>query len=127
MKNENNRVLAVIDDVTGLENAVQELASVGVPARAIAMVSASHEGIGRLSADAEYTGRLTRIVRGRPAFSLEGNQLDRYADEVEHGHNVVDVPVPSRRRRDRIVAVLREHGAHFVNAYGLWTIEQVAA
>ena len=127
MRNINNRVLAVIDDVTGVRDVVQELARAGVASTAIATVSGGDEQVPRLVADAEYTGRLTCLVRGRPAFSLEGNQLERYAAEVEHGHHVVDVPVQSRRRRDRVVAILREHGAHFINAYGLWTIEQVAA
>ena len=127
MTKENNRVLAVIDDVTGVHEAVEELAGAGVPSTAIATVSGGDERVPRLAADAEYTGRLRQLLRGQPVFRLEGSQLERYAAEVAHGHHVVDVPVQNRRRCDRVVAILREHGAHFINAYGLWTIEQVAA
>ena len=121
-----HHLLAVIDDAAGVRDVVHDLSNAGVPAALIARVS-DNNGVRQLDATTGYTGRLTRIVRGRPTLSLEGNQLDCYAMEVEQGHHVLDVAVYGRRVRDRIVAILREHGAHFINAYGVWTIEQVAA
>ena len=46
---------------------------------------------------------------------------------LARGHLVVDVAVHGRQKRDRVVQILRRHGAHFINAYGQWTIESVAA
>jgi hypothetical protein len=121
-----NTILAVIDDAADVQSAVQKLGDAGVPQETIARLG-SGDGMRRLDANAAYRGRLTRIVEARRGIPLEGEQLERYATEVEHGHHVVDVPVPRKRGRDRIVAILRAHGAHFINAYGLWAIEQVAA
>lgn len=121
-----NTILAVIDSAADVQNAVDELNGAGVPQAAIATLAGGN-GTWRLDADTGYHGRLTRIVDGRPEIPLEGEQLARYATEVQHGHNVVDVPVPRASGRNRVVTILRAHGAHFINAYGLWTIEQVAA
>lgn len=38
-----------------------------------------------------------------------------------------DVTVHGRQKRETVVEVLRSYGAHFINAYGPWTIETVAA
>jgi hypothetical protein len=40
---------------------------------------------------------------------------------------VLDVSVHGRRNREAVVQILRTHAAHFINAYGPWTIEAVAA
>ena len=53
----------------------------------------------------------------------EGEQLRHYKDELEHGHCVIDVPVFDEARRNQAVQILQAHGAHFINAYGQWTIE----
>jgi hypothetical protein len=39
----------------------------------------------------------------------------------------VDVHVHGRRNQDAVAHILRAHGAHFINAYGQWTIEGIAA
>jgi hypothetical protein len=39
----------------------------------------------------------------------------------------VDVHIHGRRNQDAVARILRAHGAHFINAYGQWTIEGIAA
>ena len=53
----------------------------------------------------------------------EGEQLRHYKDEARAGHCVIDVPVCDEARRNQAVQILQAHGAHFINAYGQWTIE----
>ena len=56
-----------------------------------------------------------------------GHTLRNLTNRVMAVNLVVDVAVHGRQKRDRVVQILRSHGAHFINAYGQWTIESVAA
>jgi hypothetical protein len=67
------------------------------------------------------------VVRGLQRWTVEGAHLRKYEAELAQGHEVVDVHVHGRRNQDAVAHILRAHGAHFINAYGQWTIEGIAA
>ena len=121
-----NRVMAVIDDVEHAQAAVETLERAGVPERELATLSGT-EGARAIDAEGTYSGGVKHALRALQRLTVEGHHLRRYEAELARGHLVVDVAVHGRQKRDRVVQILRSHGAHFINAYGRWTIESVAA
>ncbi len=121
-----NRVIAVIDDAGNAHDAVETLGRVGIPEREMADLSGP-EGVHQVDAEGAHSGGLIHALRALQHLSVEGDHLRRYEAELASGHHVVDVHVHVGGDWDSIVQVLRNHGAHFINAYGQWTIERVAA
>ena len=72
-------------------------------------------------------GRRPPFTPSNGQASSSTNWLRHYEAELAQGHLVVDVTVHGRQERETVVQVLRSYGAHFINAYGPWTIESVAA
>ena len=120
-----HRILAVIDDPSEVPDTIRDLVEAGVTADAVATLN-GEQGVDSLDADGRRRGWLHHAVRSFQRVSVEGDHLRRYAAEIEHGRWVVDVPV-GVRLQERVVAILRAHGGHFINAYNAWTIEQVLA
>ena len=121
-----NRVMAVIDDAEHAQAAVETLERAGVPERELAALSGT-EGARDIDAEGTYGGGVKHALRALQRLTVEGQHLRRYEAELNRGHLVVDVAVHGRHKRDRVVQILRSHGAHFINAYGPWTIESVTA
>lgn len=72
-------------------------------------------------------GGVKQALRALQRLTTEGDHLRHYEAELVRGHLVVDVTVRGRQKRDTVVQILRRYGAHFINAYGPWTIESVIA
>jgi hypothetical protein len=121
-----NRVMAVIDDAGKAQAAVDRLERTGVPEHELAALSGT-EGIHEIDADGIHGGAVKQVLRALQSVTTEGNHLRHYEAELAQGHLVVDVTAHGRQKRDTVVQVLRSYGAHFINAYGPWTIESVAA
>lgn len=121
-----NRVMAVIDDAGKAQAAVDTLERAGVAEHELAALSGA-EGIREIDADGIRGGSLKRVLRALQRVTTEGDHLRHYEAELAQGHLVVDVTVHGRQKRETVVQVLRSCGAHFINAYGPWTIESVAA
>ena len=121
-----NRVMAVIDDADHAQAVVETLERAGIPERELAALSGT-EGTRRIDADGVHSGGVTHALRALQGLTVEGDHLRHYEAELARGHLVVEVAARNRKRREAIVRILRSHGAHFINAYGRWTIEHVAA
>ena len=126
LRNLTNRVMAVIDDGRNTLAAVETLEQAGIADRELATF-VGEEGMRQVDADGVHSGSITHLLRGLQRWTAEGDHLRRYQSEIASGHRVVDVCVHGRRQRDTVVQILRAHGAHFINAYGQWTLENVAA
>ncbi len=126
LRNLTNRVMAVIDDAGNAQAAVETLERVGIAERELADLSGI-EGMRQVDAEGVHSGGLTHALRALQRLSIEGDHLRRYEAELASGHHVVDIRVHGSGNRESIVKILRGHGAHFINAYGQWTIERVAA
>lgn len=126
LRNLTNRVMAVIDDAERARAAVETLERAGVPERGLAALSGA-DGAREIDADGVRSGGVTHLLRVLQRLTVEGDHLRQYEAEIARGHLVVDVAVHGRQSRDRVVEILRSHGAHFINAYGQWTIESVGA
>jgi len=126
LRNLTNRVMAVIDDAEEAQTAVERLELAGMPERGLAALSGT-EGVREIDADGVHSGGVKHALRALQRLTVEGDHLRRYEAELTRGHLVIDVAVHGRPDRDTVVQILRSQGAHFINAYGQWTIENVAA
>ncbi len=126
LRNLTNRVMAVIDDAENAQAAAETLERAGVPERALAALSGT-DGAREIDSEGTSSGGVKYALRALQSLTVEGHHLRRYEAEFARGHLVVDVAMHGRQKRDSVVQILRSHGAHFVNAYGQWTIESVAA
>ena len=126
LRNLTNRVIAVIDDPRRTQAAVETLERAGVADRDLATFS-GEEGARQIDAEGVYSGGVKHVLRGLQRFMLEGAHLRKYEAELGQGHQVVDVHIHGRRNLHAVAQILRAHGAHFINVYGPWTIEGVAA
>jgi hypothetical protein len=117
LRNLTNRVMAVIDDAEHARAAVETLERAGVPERELAALSGT-EGAREIDAEGTYGGGVKHALRALQGLTVEGHHLRRYEAELARGHLVVDIAVHGRQKRDRVVQILRSHGAHFINAYG---------
>ena len=126
LRNLTNRVMAVIDDAESAQAAVETLERAGVPERELAALSGA-EGAREIDSEGTHSGGVKHALRALQSLTVEGHHLRRYEAELARGHLVVNVAVHGRQKRDRVIQILRSHGAHFINAYGQWTIESVAA
>ena len=60
-------------------------------------------------------GRAAQIWRRLEKVMPERDLLDRYGDEVEHGHVCIGVRCGSRDSRDLVAGVLGRHGGHLIS------------
>jgi hypothetical protein len=116
-----NRVLGVIDDAREADKTVQDLDKSGVPDGAVETLCGG-TGVQRIDVTGNGS-RIARLIRAVESINPEGEQLRHYKDELEQGHCVIDVPVYDEARRNQAVQILQAHGAHYINAYGQWTVE----
>ena len=126
LRNLTNRVIAVIDDPRQTQAAIATLERAGIGVRDLAAFS-GEQGARHVDAEGVYSGGVTHMLRLLQRWTVEGAHLRKYEAEVARGHQVVDVHVHGRRNQDAVAHILRAHGAHFINAYGQWTIEGITA
>ncbi len=98
----------------------------GVPEQALTALSGV-DGVREIDADGVHGGPVKQTLRAVQYWTTEGDHLRHYEAELVQGHLVVDVMAHGREKRDVVVQILSGQGAHFINVYGQWTIESVAA
>ena len=126
LRNLTNRVIAVIDDPRRTQSAIETLERAGIADRDLATFS-GEDGARQIDADGVHSGGVKHVLRGLQRWTLEGAHLRKYEAELGQGHQVVDVHIYGRDNQHAVAQILRTHGAHFINVYGPWTIEGVAA
>ena len=117
-----NRVLGVIDDSREADETLKDLDQSGVPEGVVEKLCGG-AGVERIDVTGHNGNRLARLIRAVESVNPEGEQLRHYKAEIERGHCVIDVPVFDEARRNQAVEILQAHGAHYINAYGQWTVE----
>ena len=126
LRNLTNRVIAVIADPRQARAAIATLERAGI-GEGDQKAFSGEEGARQIEAEGVHSGGVTHVLRGLQRWTVEGSHLRKYQAELAQGHQVVDVHAHGRRGRDVVAQILRAHGAHFVNAYGQWTIEGIVA
>jgi len=118
-----NRLYAVIDTSEALQSAL--LALDADPAGQHARVLCGEAGRDRIDAAGEHASLFGRLLRV-PNLGVEAAHVTRYDDELVQGHYVVEIETSDEAERTRLGAVLLSHGAHFINFYGRFAVEQLA-
>ena len=119
--------LAVLDDDTEAARAVTELKASGMAAEDVVLLAGEHasEGLERLGSSSGLAGSLRRGLQFMTMDQLP--DLVVYEEAMRLGHPVIGIRVPDAERRRQMIAILRSHGAHFINRFGSWATEEIAA
>jgi hypothetical protein len=109
--------LGVVPDVERGERIVAELVALGVPAESTAVIAGADAPaqLRRLGASSGPLARLRRSVQFMTMDQLP--DLFVYEAAVTEGRTLVGARVPGNRNADA-VAIMRRHGAHFINRFG---------
>jgi hypothetical protein len=104
--------------------AAAALRAAGLPDREITILRGD-EGADRLDGSGAVNGLVARLRR-LVSFTLMDQLVDMamYEQAVREGHTVVMAKAGGERKAAAI-AVLREHGGHFINYYGRFATEEV--
>jgi hypothetical protein len=117
-------LMAVLPTPEAAAAAAAALRAAGVPDRDITILRGD-EGADRLDGTGAVNGVVARLRR-LVSFTLMDQLVDMavYEQAVREGHAVVMVKARGERKAAAI-AILREHGGHFINYYGRFATEEV--
>lgn len=119
-------LLAVIDDPANAAAAARDLAGAGV-AEADVIVLTGAEDARRLDGLGTSSGLVARVRRATQFMTMDQMpDFLLYELAAESGRSVVGVRSRAHIERDALLAILRGHGAHFINRFGSWTTEEIA-
>ena len=79
-----------------------------------------------LRASTGHTGLTNLAIRIADRLGVRDEEMsikDNYEKELRHGHVVVSVPAADVAQKKLAANVMREHGGHFINYLGRFTIE----
>ena len=87
------------------------------------------EAADRLQASSGRSGLVGRVLQVADRLGVRGEELEtkHQCEQALRGGGVTFVILaPSEERKRRAAEILREHGGHFINFMGRFTIEQLA-
>jgi hypothetical protein len=123
-----NHVLAVIDEPEQLRSALAALETSGFMESELGVRCG--EGVAdALAATSGRTGLSDLAMRFSDWIGLTNDEMEirhRYEAALREGAFVVSVAAPTDERKDAAARILREHGAHFVNFLGRYTMQLMA-
>ena len=118
--------LSVLGSPEDADAAAAELRAAGVPSEDIVVIGGEGAAaqIGRLGTSSGFLARARRTMQFLTMDQLP--DLHVYELAVEDGHPVVGVSIADATARRDAIAILRRHGAHFINRFGAWATEEIA-
>lgn len=118
------RLLAVIDDPADAERAIEALAGAGIEPARVERFQGRHDAVAFDGTGAQHglPGRLRRAVEF--VMMDQAPDLAWYEAALVDGRTVVSVQVEADAGKP-VVDVLRGHGAHFINQFGLLATEEI--
>jgi hypothetical protein len=118
-------LLAVLPDAESAAAAAAALHAAGIPDRAITILRGL-EGADRLDGTGSVNGVIARLRR-LVSFTLMDQLVDMalYEQAVREGQVALMVQPRDEERKAAAIAVLREHGGHFINYYGRFATEEI--
>ncbi|HJP70922.1 MAG TPA: hypothetical protein VJ975_04325 [Candidatus Limnocylindria bacterium] len=119
--------LSVLGTADDADAAAAELRASGVSEEDVIVISGADvaEQIARLGTSAGFLARARRTMQFLTMDQLP--DLHVYEVAVEEGHPVVGVSIADAEERRAAIAILVKHGAHFINRFGAWATEEIAA
>ena len=117
------RMYAVLDTPDALQSALAWLAA--DPVSQYARAFCSQAGRTRIDATGAHASLLCRLVYV-PTLGAEGTHAQRYEDELAQGRYVIEIKTQNEADRKEAAVILRARGAHSINFYGRFAVEQLA-
>lgn len=118
------RLLAVVDTNAALDVIVAALKDAGAAVDAIEIFSGD-DGAAAFDGRGERSGLAARLLR-TVQFTLMDQMPDfaYYEAAAREGRFVISVRTRGEAQSKGAVEIFREHGAHFINRFGLFTTEE---
>lgn len=120
-----NHVVAIVDGPVELRSVYSALTDAGFLHSEISASSgrAAAEALDASTGRTGLAGLAVRIAERLGVADGEMEMKDRYEQALREGRYVVSVLAPTEERKQLAARVLRDHGAHWVNFLGRFTIE----
>ena len=123
LKNPVNQVVAILPREAELPTIIADLHKAGFESDAIGVLS-GREDAHKLDAASGREGWLAKLAQIGPEFGdLDAGHMKDYAAALQHNETVIAVVATTGRKRREIADLLKQHGATFVNSYGMFSIE----
>ena len=118
------RLLAVFDAAAAGDDAATEIEALGVPKDRIE-IFAGDEGASAFDGSGAHHGVLGRLYRAFQ-FTLvdQAPDFSYYEGAARLGRVVLSVKPNGDKEMRRAVGVMRAHGGHFINYFGLFATEE---
>lgn len=118
-------LLAVLPDAESAARAAAAARAAGTPDRDITILRGA-EGADRLDGTGAVHGVIARLRR-LVSFTLMDQLVDMalYEQAVREGQVVLMVRPGDNERKATAIALLRQHGGHFINHYGRFATEEI--
>ena len=118
-------LMAVVPDAESGASAAAALRAAGFPDHDITILRGD-EGADRLDGTGAVNGLVARLRR-LVSFTLMDQLVDMalYEQAVREGQAVLMVKPRDGTRKATAIAVLRDHGGHFINYYGRFATEEI--
>ncbi len=118
-----NQVVAVLPREADVRSIVAKLHKAGLAPDDIGILSGQKDAP-KLDAASGKQGWLAKLAQIGPEFGdLDAGNLKDYAEALRNDETVIAVTAMPGSKRREIADLLKQHGAKFINSYGLFTIE----
>ena len=123
LKNPVNQVVAILPCEADLAKVVADLHAAGFAPDDIGVLSGRKDAH-KLDAASGQRGWLAKLAQIGPGFGdLDAGHMKDYAEALRHNEIVIAVVATLGSKRREIADLLKQHGAKFINSYGLFSIE----
>jgi hypothetical protein len=118
-----HRVVAIIDDESQVDAALDHLGRAGVEVTGVNVLSGP-QGARLLDRSGTGHGLRARLVRLAQRGAYEIDVLRAHERALNDGHHVIYVPVRGDNERRKVVDILRAAGGHYLLHFRAWSIEE---
>ena len=123
LKNPVNQVVAILPREADLPTIIADLHKAGFESDAIGILS-GREDAHKLDAASGREGWLAKLAQIGPGLGdLDAGNTKDYAAALQHNETVIAVVATLGSKRREIAELLKQHGAKFINSYGMFSIE----
>lgn len=123
LKSPVNQVVAILPREADVQKVVTDLHKAGLASDDIGVLSGPDDAH-KLDAASGRQGWLAKVAQMGPGFGdLDSGNMKDYTDALQHGETVIAVVAVLGSKRREIADLLKQHGAKFINSYGMFSIE----
>jgi hypothetical protein len=123
LKNPVNQVVAILPQEAEVQRVIAELHKAEFASEDIGILSGRKDAH-KLDAASGRQGWLIKLAQVGPGFGdLDAGNLKDYAEGLRNNETVLAVGARLGDKRREIADLLKQHGAKFINSYGMFSIE----